>query len=322
VIVLHFGWLCDCTTETCYIMALQAAFDRLWLCYCSDIRLDDAVEVELNAFSEPLSGEDVEALLRQALDKSCSEVAARGTELAVLMLRQLELRSLSTPGAVVTAIAKLQEPENLEDLTLDCPQAPQLLADMIASFDAKSVPRRLRVLAVRNGFSPGSAAAKAVRRVAELRMPGSPHIAETGNEDAGGKGEQETIDIIRQHLQKHEVDLVIAQSRGCRLLAEHIVGGSSPCWSGPVLALSPAGEWGLALTAAHSGRLLIAASGNDLIELGGAHPVIQRSDVEAMAVAVALRPATQDMIFEEERRCGWDDAVVPLLHQAVTQKPA
>merc|ERR1712004_847247 len=121
------------------------------------------------------------------------------------------------------------------------------------------------------------------------------------------------IAILRNHLQTHAVDVVVAQSRGCRLLVQHIIGGDAPCWSGPVLALSPAGEWGLAAaTAQHNGSVLLTASGDDLVELGGAHPVLQRSDIEAITAAVAARTENRAFLFEEDRRGGWADIVVTL----------
>lgn len=126
------------------------------------------------------------------------------------------------------------------------------------------------------------------------------------------------IEILRRYFEAHSVDLVLAQSRGCRLLVEHVIGGEAPCWSGPVLVLSPAGEWGSKLAASsHPGSVLIAARGEDLVELGGAHPVLQRFDIDAMATASAARPEHRAFLFEEDRRGGWAAAVVALTQRAV-----
>merc|ERR1719327_1938103 len=133
--------------------------------------------------------------------------------------------------------------------------------------------RRLHVLAIRNGFAPESASARALRDAVDLRVPGSPYIAETGNEDAQGRGEQEMAQLLRAHVRAWPVDLVLAQSRGCRLVLEQLVGGDDPCWRGPVLALSPA------------------------VELGGAHPVLQRDDAERLRAAAAAHPARRTFVF-------------------------
>lgn len=226
--------------------------------------------------------------------------------------------------AVEAALARLREPEMLADLAEDCPRAPKLLAELSSSLQLAlgrvsedvAPPPRIRVLAVRNGFDPASPAARALRDACDLRVPGSPYIAETGNEDVGGKGEEEMVDLLRLHLRTQPVDLVVAQSRGCRLLVQHIIGGDDPCWAGPVLALSPAGEWGAALASSevYEGRMLIAFSGRDMIELGGAHPVLTRSDVDAISLAVDASQAqgARRLCYEEERRGGWAESVVAM----------
>lgn len=300
-------------------MVLNALFDILWPRYRSDIAFDDSLNENADVLAAPLRVEDVEELLLYALDKHCAETGASGTALAALML-QKAMNTSETRAVVMEAVERLRDPEVLEDLALDCPKAPQVLSDMAASLQLKDkTPRRLRILAIRNGFGPACPAAKALRQTCDLRVPGSPYVAETGNEDAGGRGEQETLAILRQHLQTHSVDLVVAQSRGCRLLVQHIIGGETPCWSGPVLALSPAGEWGLALAAgSHRGSLLIAASGDDLVELGGSHAVLQRGDIESMASAISAHGALREFLYEEDRRGGWADSIVKLVQHAAS----
>lgn len=145
-------------------MALVATFDSLWPYYCSDVGLDEALDASADTLAVlPCTG-DVEALLTHALNKHCAETGAPGTELAALMLGRLK----ATPEAGTTiaeAMATLQAPEVLEDISLDCPKALQLLADLATSLSlAGDSPRRLRVLAIRNGFNLSCSAAKALRQ--------------------------------------------------------------------------------------------------------------------------------------------------------------
>lgn len=302
-------------------MSWIGEFDRLWPCFSADVGLDEALETAAETLIAP-QVEEVEGLLMHALEKPCSEAGVSGIALAMLMLGKF-MAVPETVAAVKEAVTRMRDTEVLEALELDIsPNVGKLLKELMVSLKLeRDAPPRLRVLAIRNGFNLSTLAAKALRQSCDLRAPGSPHIAETGNEDAGGQGEQEMVAILNQHLQTHTVDLVVAQSRGCRLLVQHIIGGDTPCWSGPVLALSPAGEWGPTLAAsAHAAGVLIAANGDDLVEFGGAHPVITRDDVEIMKAAEAAWPSRRTFVYQEERRGGWADIAPALAIRASAVK--
>jgi len=299
-------------------MALESAFDRLWPIYCSDLDFDGTLEAELAVAPAEMTADSVEALVVHALDRQCSEGNVHGVSLAAILLTRLA-GSAADQGAVAGALARLCDPDVLEDLKLDCPAVEDHLALLESALGRG--PRRLRVLAVRNGLSPTSETVRALRGAVDLRIPGSPHIAATGNEDAQGKGEREMADILRQHLQRHAVDLVLVQSRGCRLVVEYLISGARPYWSGPVLALSPAGDAGRALAASlHPGSVLLAASSNDLP--GGTHPVLQHSDITAMASAAAMQPARRELVFEEAGRDSWAGVVAELVQRTVAKSAA
>mmetsp|Transcript_50352 Transcript_50352/g.146077 ORF Transcript_50352/g.146077 Transcript_50352/m.146077 type:complete len:311 (+) Transcript_50352:83-1015(+) len=299
-------------------MELCEVFDRLWPLYCKDIGFDQALAAEAAA-AVAGDAKSIEELLMCAFERSEASLNLRGVSLAVLLLEKLDEAGLEVKGPAREALATLRDPEVLEDITLDVPRAPQFLSEVEASLGLdSSQPRRLRILAVRNGFAPDSACARALRDVADLRIPGSAYVAETGNEDAQGRGEQETVEVLREHLRGRPVDLVIARSRGCRLLSEHLVGdgiAGEASWRGPVLALSPADpRYAEALWASPASAVLVAACGADVVDLQGSHAVLTLEDVERLG-GLAAKPG-RSFVYQQERQ-DWADELPTLIRDAV-----
>jgi len=163
----------------------------------------------------------------------------------------------------------------------DFPRASVMLKDFEAivglKLDDAQAEARLHVLAVRIGIGWNDGTGHALRapeRGIDFRSPGSAHYAETGTDDAGGKSEKEMLAALRAHLARYpDVDIVVAQSRGCRLLAallEPTDDATEAVWSGPVLVLSPAGGptkdlgWGAKIFSSPAAAVVVAVSEGDL----------------------------------------------------------
>jgi len=296
-------------------MALQSAFDELWPLYRTDLGFDDALLARASSIGS-CSVQDVEGLLLAAIERSDASMNVRGVSAAALLLEALPAE-LNMCEVVAEVLTRLRKPEVFEDLKLDLPRLQDDLSEVETVLSLNGKTRRLRVLVVRDGFSPDTPTARALHEVAEVRIPGSSYVAETGNEDEQGRGEHEVVESLRSHLQSRPVDLVVAQSRGCRLVAEHLVGGTSPCWAGPVLALSPAGQWGRVLMESPASAVLVAASGNDVIELSGHHAVLELADIEELRQTVSNKNG-RSLVFDEQRhQLDWGETIGKLLHEAI-----
>jgi len=248
---------------------------------------------------------DVEALLLHSFDKNAAQLARH-------ILDRLIATGRLTRADIDAIVAKLKEPDNLDDLRCDFPRVEEYLAE------ATHEKGRLHVLAVRNGFDFQGPTVRALHMALgmDFRAPGSTHIASTGNEDAHGKGEQEMAQILKEHVKNHQVDVVMAYSRGCRLLAEHLL--SAECiWAGPIILLSPAGEWGAKLLRSNACAVIVAVSDNDLVGHGGSHPVITEEDLEDMRCAVKEQGPSRHLVLAgvDAGIQGWANEVAGFVHK-------
>lgn len=232
--------------------------------------------------------DDLEAFLMTLLDvdSQYQRVWTR-TCLAASLCKRLLVGDRLSAATLQDTLTSVREAPWYCDVCEDMPKAKCILEEFekIALHDDSS-SLRLQVLGVPNGLNIQSGLGLAFRLPesgVEYRSPGSAHFDRTGDESASPDfttdTEKETLAALREHLLNHKVDVMVARSRGCRYLAKLLEEGS---WTGPVLILSPAQDFGEKVLKAAAHSVIVAISTDDLIGGSGRHQVLNEDDLNTL----------------------------------------